>query len=204
MPSGGAAEVRDILDKHNLPISNAFNCIHCNKECAFKYQLNYHCSMGCPAVLGINGQPLQLKLFPPVPSGGAAEVRGILEKKNLQRACELEESDQLASFGEDVLHGSPLQLPCKDGSGLPDAACVTPIVYKKHPELHEVSFKLFPSVPYGGAAKFRDILEKPNFHGVCEPEEPICCLVLVRMSFSMAAHFNFSARMGGSCQMLFV
>jgi transcription elongation factor Elf1 len=43
---GGAAEVRDILEKHNLQIRNAFNCIHCNKECASKYQLNYHCSMG--------------------------------------------------------------------------------------------------------------------------------------------------------------
>ncbi len=120
---------------------------------------------------GINGQPLQLKLFPPVPSGGAAEIRDILENHNLHSTNELEESDQLASFGEDILHGSSLQLLCKDGSELPDAACVTPMVYKKHPESHEVSFKLFPSVPSGGAAEFRDILEKPNFHRVCEPEE---------------------------------
>ncbi|CAK9219170.1 unnamed protein product [Sphagnum troendelagicum] len=77
--------------------------------------------MGCPGVLDINGQPLQLKLYPSVPSGGWKEVRDILEKHNLHRVCELEESNQLASFGEDVLHGSPLQLPCKDGSELPDA-----------------------------------------------------------------------------------
>ncbi|CAM6044038.1 unnamed protein product, partial [Sphagnum compactum] len=115
--------------------------------------------MRCPGVLDINGQLLQLKLLPSVPSGGAAEVRVILEKQNLHRACELEESDQLASSGEDVLHGSPLQLPCKDGSELPDAACVTPIVDKEHPESHEVS------------AASRDISEKHNFHGVCEPEE---------------------------------
>jgi hypothetical protein len=126
---------------------------------------------GCPGVLGINGQPLQLKLFPPVPPGGAAKVRDILEKHNLHITSGLEESDQLASFGEDILHGSCLQLLSKDGSELPDAACVTRIVYKKHPESHEVSFKLFPSVPSGGTAEFRDILEKPKFHGVCEPEE---------------------------------
>jgi hypothetical protein len=126
---------------------------------------------GCPGVLGINGQPLQLKLFPPVPSGGAAEVRDILEKHNLHSTSELEESNNWLVLGEDVLHGSPWQLLCKGGGELPDADCVTPIMYKKHPESHEVSFKLFPSVPYGGAAEFRDILEKPNFHGVCEPEE---------------------------------
>jgi hypothetical protein len=112
VPSGGAAEVRDISEKHDLQVKNAFNCIHCNKECALKQQLNYHCSMGCPGVLDINGQPLQLKLYPSVPSGGWNKVRDILEKYNLHSVCELEESDQLASFGEDVLHGSPLQLPC--------------------------------------------------------------------------------------------
>ncbi len=68
--------------------------------------------MGCPGVLDINGQPLQLKLYPSVPSGGWNKVRDILEKYNLHSVCELEESDQLASFGEDVLHGSPSQLPC--------------------------------------------------------------------------------------------
>jgi hypothetical protein len=55
---------------------------------------------------------LQLKLYPSVPSGGWNKVRDILEKYNLHSVCELEESDQLASFGEDVLHGSPSQLPC--------------------------------------------------------------------------------------------
>ncbi len=140
MPSGGAAEVRDIIDKHNLPVRNAFNCIHCNKECASEEQLDYHRSMCCPGVPDINGQPLQQKLFPSVPSLGAAEVRDISEKHNLHRVCELGTSDQLASFGEDVLLGSPLQLLCKDGSELPEALCVTPIVYKEHPESHEVSF----------------------------------------------------------------
>jgi len=159
VPSGGAVEVRDILEKNNLHVRNTFKCNHCNKECLSKQRLNYHCRMRCPGVLDINGQPLQLKLLPSVPSGGAAEVRDILEKQNLHRVCELEESDQLATSGEDVLHGSPLQLPCKDGSELPDAACVTPIVEKEHPESHEVS------------AEFMDISEKNNFHGAREPEE---------------------------------
>ncbi len=159
--SGGAVEVRDILEKNNLHVRNTFKCIHCNKECLSKQRLNYHCRMCCPGVLDINSQPLQLKLLPSVPSGGAAEFRNISEKHNFHRVCEPEESDLLASFGEDVLHGSPLQLPCKDGSELPDAASVTPIVYKEHPESHEVS------------AEFRDISEKHNFHWVCEPEESV-------------------------------
>jgi hypothetical protein len=58
--------------------------------------------MGCPGVLDINGQPLQLKLLPSVPSGGAAEFRNISEKHNFHGVCEPEESDLLASFGEDV------------------------------------------------------------------------------------------------------
>jgi hypothetical protein len=141
MPSGGAAKVRDIVDKHNLPVRNAFNCIHCNKECESEQQLDYHHSICCPGVPDINGQPLQQKLLPSVPSVGAAEVRDISENHNLDRVCELEKSNQLASFGEDVLLGSPLQLLCKDGSELPEALCVTPIVYKEHPESHEVSFR---------------------------------------------------------------
>ncbi|CAM6003224.1 unnamed protein product [Sphagnum balticum] len=141
---------------------NAFKCIHCKAKFTSKQRLNYHRHKGCDRALDINGKPLKLKLYPSMPSGGAAEVRDIFEKHNLHRVHELEESNQLPSFGEDVLHGSPLQLPCKDGSELPDAACVTPIVYKEHPESHEVS------------AEFRDISEKHNFHGVCEPEESVC------------------------------
>jgi len=76
--SGGAVEVRDILEK-NLHVRNTCKCLHCNKECLSKQQLNYHCHMGCPGVLDINGQPLQLKLLPSVPSGGAAEFRNISE-----------------------------------------------------------------------------------------------------------------------------
>ncbi|KAH8972430.1 hypothetical protein BDL97_02G195600 [Sphagnum fallax] len=140
MPSGGAAEVKDILEKCDLLVRNTFNCIHCNKECASEQQLDYHRSMCSPGVPDINGQPSQQKLFPSVPSVGAAEVRDISEKHNLHRVCEIGKCDQLASFGEDVLLGSPLQLLCKDGSELPEALCVTPIVYKEHPESHEVSF----------------------------------------------------------------
>ncbi len=104
--SGGAVEVRDILEKNNLLARNTFKCIHCN-ECLLKQRLNYHRRMGCPGVLDINGQPLQLKLLPSVPSGGAAEFRNISEKHNFHGVCEPEESDLLASFGEDVLHGNP-------------------------------------------------------------------------------------------------
>jgi hypothetical protein len=133
--SGGAVEVRDILEKNNLHVRNTFKCIHCNQECVSKQQLDYHCRRRCPGV-DINGQLLQLKLLPSLPSGGAAEFRNISEKHNFHGVCEPEGSDLLASFGEDVLHGSPSQLPCKDGSELPDAASVTPIVYKEHPESH--------------------------------------------------------------------
>ncbi len=94
-----------------------------------------------------------------MPSGGAAEFRNISEKHNFHRVCEPEETDLLASFGEDVLNGSPFHFRCNDESELPDPACVTPIVYKEHPESHEVS------------AEFTDISGKHNFHGVCEPEE---------------------------------
>jgi hypothetical protein len=136
LPSGGAVEVRDILEKNDLHVRNTFKCIHCNEEYLLKRQLNYHCRKLCPGVLDINGQALQLKLLPSLPSGGAAEFRNISEKHNFHGVCEPEGSDLLASFGEDVLHGSPSQLPCKDGSELPDAASVTPIVYKEHPESH--------------------------------------------------------------------
>ncbi len=108
--SGGAVEVRDILEKNNLHVKNTFKCIHCNKECLSKQQLNYHCHMGCNGVLDINDQPLQLKLLPSMPSGGAAEFRNISEKHNFHGVCEPEESDLLASFGEDVLHGSPNEM----------------------------------------------------------------------------------------------
>ncbi|CAM6053648.1 unnamed protein product [Sphagnum tenellum] len=159
MPSGGAAEVKDILEKHNLLVRNAFNCIHCNKECASQQQLDYHHSMCSPGVPDINGQPSQQKPFPSVPSVGAAEVRDISEKHNLHRVCEPEESDQLASFG-DVLHGSPLQLLCKDGSELPEALCVTPIVYKEHPESHEVSFLVMDGLSFSPAFVYQEELDK--------------------------------------------
>jgi hypothetical protein len=107
--SGGAVEVRDILENNNLHVRNTFKCIHCN-ECLFKQWLNYHCHIGCPGVLDINGQPSQLKLLPSVPSGGAAEFRNISEKHNFHRVCEPEETDLLASFGEDVLHGNPNEM----------------------------------------------------------------------------------------------
>jgi hypothetical protein len=161
MPSGGAAEVKDILETCNLPVRNAFNCIHCSKECASEQQLDYHHSMCSPGVPDINGQPSQQKLFPSVPSVGAAEVRDILEKHNLHRVCQLEESDQLASFGEDVLCGCPLQLLCKDGSELPDALCVTPIVYKEHPKSHEVSFLVMQDgLSFSPAFVYQEELDK--------------------------------------------
>jgi len=160
MPSGGAAEVKDILEKCDLLVRNAFNCIHCNKECASEQQLDYHRSMCSPGVPDINGQPLQQKLFPSVPSVGAAEVGDILEKHNLHRFCELEESNQLASFGEDGLHGSPLQLLCKDGSELPEALCVTPIVYKEDPESHEVSFLVMDGLSFSPAFVYQEELDK--------------------------------------------
>jgi hypothetical protein len=160
MPSGGAAEVKDILEKCDSLVRNAFNCIHCNKECATEQQLDYHRSMCSPGVSDINGQPLQQKLFPSAPSLGAAEVRDILEKHNLHRVCDLEESDQLASFGEDVLHGSPLQLLCKDGSELPEALCVTPIVYKEHPDSHEVSFLVMDGLSFSPAFVSQEELDK--------------------------------------------
>ncbi|CAM6053646.1 unnamed protein product [Sphagnum tenellum] len=61
---------------------------------------------GCPGVHDISGQPSQLKLLPSAPSGGAAEFRNISERHNFQGVCEPEESDLLASFGEDILHGN--------------------------------------------------------------------------------------------------
>jgi hypothetical protein len=160
MPSGGAAEVKDILEKCDLLVRNAFNCIHCNKECASEQQLDYHRSVCSPGVPDINGQPSQQNLFPSVPSVGAAEVRDILEKRNLQRVCELEENDQMASFGEDVLHGSPLQLLWKDGSELPEALCVTPIVYKEHPESHEVSFLVMDGLSFSPAFVYQEELDQ--------------------------------------------
>jgi hypothetical protein len=45
--------------------------------------------MGCPGVLDINGQPLQLKLLPSVLSGGAAEFRNISEKHNFHGSVSL-------------------------------------------------------------------------------------------------------------------
>jgi hypothetical protein len=78
--SGRAVTVRDILENNNLYVRNTFKCIHCNKECLSKQRLNYHCRMGCPGVLDINDQPVQLKLLPSVPSGGAVEPRYISEK----------------------------------------------------------------------------------------------------------------------------
>jgi len=161
MPSGGAAKVKDMLEKHDLLVRNAFNCIHCSKECESEQQLDYHHSICFPGVPDINGQPSQQKLFPSVPSVGAAEVRDILEKHNLHRVCELEESNQLAGFGEDVFHGSPLQLLCKDGSELPEALCVTPIVYKEHPESHEVSFLVMQDgLSFSPAFVYQEELDK--------------------------------------------
>ncbi len=161
--SGQAVAVRDILEKNNLYVRNTFKCIHCNKECLSKQRLNYHCRMGCPGVLDINDQPVQLKLLPSVPSGGAVEPRYISEKPNLQGVCEPEERDQLADFGEDVIpHGSPLQLLWEDGSKLPDVLCVTPIVYKEHPESHEVSFLVMDGLSFSPVFVYQKELEKED------------------------------------------
>ncbi len=163
MPSGGAAEVKDIMHKHNLPVRNAFNCIHCNKECAVEEQLDYHRSMCCPGVPDINGQPLQQKLVPSVSSVGAAEVRDISEKHNFHRVCELETSDQLASFGEDIRCGSPLQLLCKDESELPEALCETQMVYREHLESHEVSFLVMQDgLSFSPAFVYQEKLDKED------------------------------------------
>jgi hypothetical protein len=184
MTSGGAVEVRDILEKHDRQERNAWKCIHCKTKFASK-----HHHKVCDRALDINGKPLKLKLYPSVPSGGAAEVRDILEKDNLHRACEVQESNQPASFGEDFLHGSPSQLPCKDGSELPSAGkhnfhedvllhcsplqllweyrrmlpdylCVTPIVYKEHPESHEVSFLVMNGLSFSPVYVYQEEVDR--------------------------------------------
>jgi hypothetical protein len=55
---------------------------------ASKERLNYHHLKGCDRALDINGKPFQLKLYPSVTSGGAVEVRDILEKNNLHACTE--------------------------------------------------------------------------------------------------------------------
>ncbi len=147
--SGGAVEVRDILEKNNLHVRNTFKCIHCNKECLSKQRLNYHCCMGCPGVLDINGQPLQLKLFPSVPSGGAVEVRDILEKNNLH----VRNTFKCIHCNKDCLSKQRLNYHCC--MGCPGVLDING---------QALQLKLFPSVPSGGAVEVRDILEKNNFH----------------------------------------
>ncbi len=48
-----------------------------------KQRLNYHRLKGCDRAFDTNGKPLDLRLYPSVISGGAVEVRDILEKNNL-------------------------------------------------------------------------------------------------------------------------
>lgn len=68
---------------------------------------------------------------------------GNLGKHSLWVVCEPQESDQPASFGEEVfLHDSPQQVLCKDGTKLQATVCVTPIVKKEHPKSHKVLFML--------------------------------------------------------------
>jgi hypothetical protein len=93
----------------------------------------------------------------------SAESRDISEKHNFHGVCEHEERDQLASFRVDILpHGSPLKLLREDGSKPPDVLCVTPIVYKEHPESHEVSFLVMDRLSFSPVFVFEEELEKES------------------------------------------
>ncbi|CAK9872319.1 unnamed protein product [Sphagnum jensenii] len=101
-------EINLLMIQEKLKAQTALKCIHCNKKCTSKQQLNYHHNKACPGVLDINGKPSQLKLYPSMASGGDAAVRESLGKHGLWVVCEPQESDQPASFGEEVfLHDSP-------------------------------------------------------------------------------------------------
>ncbi len=97
-------EINLLMIQEKMKAQTALECIHCNTL----QQLNYHHNKACPGVLDINGKPSQLKLYPSMASAGDAAVRESLGKHSLWVVCEPQESDQPASFGEEVfLHDSP-------------------------------------------------------------------------------------------------